>query len=241
MAGVVQISCLGSFGRFGNQLFQYAFARGYAEEIGAELQTPPWIGQLLFGVADPPIIEQLPRLELDEHPDDRADVDLYGYFQYRRAFEIYKLGRLRAWFTFRPEILARWAGPPAPAALHLRRGDYVGSDPLYCTVELAAYHRAMQAAGLDLDWIQVVSEEEPTLTPLAGAEWLQDFITLMRAEVLFRANSTFSWWAATLGGHRVFSPVVEGLRGPHSDVPFVEGNHPRCIDLPGVDDYVIAP
>ena len=34
MSSVVSISCLGRFGRFGNQLFQYAVTRKYAELHG---------------------------------------------------------------------------------------------------------------------------------------------------------------------------------------------------------------
>lgn len=43
-------------GRFGNQLFQYAFARALAEKYGAELQTSDWIGpQIFIGVEASPI------------------------------------------------------------------------------------------------------------------------------------------------------------------------------------------
>jgi hypothetical protein len=64
----------------------------------------------------------------------------------------------------------------------------------------------------------------------------------MKARILFRANSTFSWWAATLGNPMlVYSPVVEGLRGLQMDVKFVPGNEPRCVDLPNTHDFKIKP
>jgi hypothetical protein len=52
---------------------------------------------------------------------------------------------------------------------------------------------------------------------------VNDFFLMMKCKNLFRANSTFSWWAATLGDAQVFSPVV-GQRTGWLDVEFVEGN-----------------
>jgi hypothetical protein len=51
----------------------------------------------------------------------------------------------------------------------------------------------------------------------------------MAADVVLRANSTFSWWAALLGRGRVFSPLVEDRIGDQT-VEFVEGNWPRMCD-----------
>ncbi len=57
---VLTMSSLGSLGRFGNQLFQYAFLRICAEKSGALVECPPWIGQTLFGHKDTPISQRLP-------------------------------------------------------------------------------------------------------------------------------------------------------------------------------------
>lgn len=57
---VLTMSSLGQLGRFGNQLFQYAFLRISAERTGAKVQCPPWIGQTLFGHKDNPISKRLP-------------------------------------------------------------------------------------------------------------------------------------------------------------------------------------
>ena len=46
---------LGRLGRFGNQIFQYAFLKIAARASGAEVQTDPWVGQALFGHNDPPV------------------------------------------------------------------------------------------------------------------------------------------------------------------------------------------
>jgi len=57
---VLSMSSIGKLGRFGNQLFQYAFLRICAEKSGAKVECPPWIGQTLFGHDDAPISKRLP-------------------------------------------------------------------------------------------------------------------------------------------------------------------------------------
>jgi hypothetical protein len=57
---VLTMSSLGKFGRFGNQLFQYAFLRICAAKSGARTECPPWIGQILFGHQDETISRRLP-------------------------------------------------------------------------------------------------------------------------------------------------------------------------------------
>jgi len=57
---VLTMSSLGQLGRFGNQIFQYAFLRICAQKSGATVECPPWIGQTLFGHDDAPISKRLP-------------------------------------------------------------------------------------------------------------------------------------------------------------------------------------
>jgi Glycosyl transferase family 11 len=57
---VLTMSSIGQLGRFGNQLFQYAFLRLCAEKSGARVECPPWVGQTLFGHQDPTISKRLP-------------------------------------------------------------------------------------------------------------------------------------------------------------------------------------
>jgi hypothetical protein len=58
-SSVLTMSSLGQLGRFGNQLFQYAFLRICASKTGALVECPPWIGQTLFGHNDAPISRRL--------------------------------------------------------------------------------------------------------------------------------------------------------------------------------------
>lgn len=241
----IQINCLGSFGRFGNQLFQYAFARAYAESVGATLETPWWVGQALFNIKDPLPTKRLPSLGLDEHPNGKVDVDLYGYFQRSDFFKHYTISKLREWFNlsqFWRDTCPKWNR--RVVALHIRRGDYLTTfSHIFCSIGIGAYHKAIEAAGYDPEKTVEVREDRPKTYPMPGLEFMYDFMELFNADVLFRANSTFSWWAATLGhcGENIYSPVVEGLSGAHNDVKFVKGNWPRCVSLPDVSDYHIAP
>ncbi|MEO1352710.1 MAG: alpha-1,2-fucosyltransferase [Cyanobacteria bacterium J06635_15] len=57
---VLTMSSIGQLGRFGNQLFQYAFLRICAEKSGATVECPPWVGQTLFGHSDASISKRLP-------------------------------------------------------------------------------------------------------------------------------------------------------------------------------------
>ena len=57
---VLTMASIGKFGRFGNQLFQYAFLRICAEKSGARIECPTWVGQTLFGHQDAPISKRLP-------------------------------------------------------------------------------------------------------------------------------------------------------------------------------------
>lgn len=57
---VLAMSSIGKLGRFGNQLFQYAFLRICAENSGAKVECSPWIGQTLFGHQDSQISQRLP-------------------------------------------------------------------------------------------------------------------------------------------------------------------------------------
>ncbi len=61
---------LGKVGRFGNQVFQYAFIRAYARRYGLEYQVAPWVGQHLFGHRDPVVTAVLPR-KRERHVDGR--------------------------------------------------------------------------------------------------------------------------------------------------------------------------
>jgi hypothetical protein len=231
-------------GRFGNLLFQYACAKGYAERNNCTLHTDPWIGQRLFNIEDPPIEQDLPRIEESELRLGRTDIELFGYFQNQTAAEFYSRKKLREWFVLRDSINAL-VSPASKPCFHLRRGDYVGSG--YPVVSVESYRRFITLElRLSFEDFEVISEEEPhKANQPDDIPWLQDFYMLMTAPILIRANSSFSWWSAALhktpGNCCIYSPIIDGLVGgkEHDSVKFVEGNWPKLAELPCITDIHI--
>jgi hypothetical protein len=134
---------LGRNGRFANQLFQYLFLRICADQRGARLETPDWIGPQLYEISDPPpstpggaVIADYaitdPDLYLNTDRWIGDHVQFWGWFQYHTRHYRPHRGFIRRILTLRPglkplldEAVAqlRAAGRPV-VAVHLRRGDY---------------------------------------------------------------------------------------------------------------------
>lgn len=232
--------------RTGNNLFQYAFARAYADRIGAELQTDPWWGQKVFGLTEKPIASELPiapDMEF-EHWDGQTGVEITGWCLHQKCL-IYTRAQAREWFKFLPKIAKELEFVPTHhVAYHVRWGDFQ-TDPAFIAISHKSYEKAFK------DYLPMLTElprmvcawESYRSTKLESMElgWLPDFAALMRATHLFRANSTFSWWAAALGRATTYSPKLDGIEPralQFQDVPFVLGNHPaiscfhpNCSDL----------
>lgn len=219
-------------GRFGNQMFQYAYARKLAEQQGRELHTNGWAGQKVF--------------QLNESPLDGSEEMLHEHYHQDQDSLIYTREDARRWFSWRPEVVSLLDDPcrdlDADWVGHLRRGDFTACG--YPVVSEFAIRRALNGKTLGVHGLWIACEECPWRRPefADGLSFVPDFYLMARAKVLFRANSSFSWWAATLGNGRVFSPVIEGLQGgvEHDAVPFVEGNWPRLAELPGITDLHLS-
>jgi hypothetical protein len=196
---IVTVSCLGNYGRFGNQLFQYAYARAFAEQLGAELHTPNWIGRELFIGIDEPIMK------------NKGDIDLFDYFQNPEHLELLSKKKVKEWFQFKNQPKVEKQN----LIFHKRRGDYLTHDDQYPIVSDKSYIQGAQKFNLDYKEAIILDQDNP--------DFLTDFCLMMNCENLFRANSTFSWWAATLGDCQVYSPKVEDKTG-WVDVEFVKGN-----------------
>ena len=236
---IVQVRLLGGIG---NQLHMYAAVRKYAQLHGATFECPDWFGRKVFGLGDAYLSCDLPQVD-DKYPmpaEGGVNCSIGGYFQSQRWVGLLSRAELKQWFKIQPRFLELCPPRPSPwyTACHLRRGDYVGHQ-LYCTVTKESYTTAMKQFGLPLGPLVWVSDEHPQRVPALDAEgldWLPDFVILMRANVILRGPSTFSWWAATLSDAQVYSPVVEDQTGERT-VKFEQGNWPRCAGVGlGVED-----
>lgn len=218
-------------GRFGNLLFQYCWARAWCEQNGYKLCLHPWIGEKIFQI---PLAARPP-----------ANIKLAEDTHQRQESLIYTRRQVREWLRLKPEVqdkLAPVLQNRKPVLIDLRQGDdYLGAGLV--SLGSACYYDAVQKAGYSLDDCDVERDTEPTRLPEFQGDvtasgfnttWvsLPAFYRMMTAQVHFRANSTFSFWAATLGNARVYSPVIRGVRGgvPNAYAEFVEGNWPVCAD-----------
>lgn len=221
--GVVRANLIG---RFGNTMFQYAYAKAFAIANGHELSTPEWVGEKIFHL-DPSV------------PNSDDAIVLEGYKQ-DQASMIYSRSDVKKWFRVRDKWSDMFNCCKCRVVAHRRVGDYASCG--YVVVSLQSYIKAFEKFGYDANKVEICSEENPgTLYPkIPNLPFLGDFLTMLNSEVLFRGNSSFSWWAATLSDARVFSPVIEGLEGgKEQDCEFVEGNHPRLANLEFVTDLYV--
>lgn len=140
--GVISISSLGNYGRFGNQIFQYAALSIYAKQYGLTAQVPvDWIGREIFNVEAGPITTKLPTRNFGkdktsifgEHAKaELENKDIAGYFQYPTTW--YNQHHEFFCDLFKPqssvektaeEILADIKGDAKTLiGIHIRKGDY---------------------------------------------------------------------------------------------------------------------
>lgn len=218
------------FGRFGNQLFQYCYARAYCQQHSLELRVSPWLGHGLFDLHEP-----------IASPEESNDFP--GYHQHQSDL-IYTRTDVRKWLTFLPsvqEVLSTFIEPIDCVRLHIRRGDYLSSG--HVVVSYDSYFDALNRYRIKKPPLYV-SEANP-LTLLGLPDFLPDFYRLGTAPILFRANSTFSWWAHVLGrlDQVVYAPVIDSKPpGPKpAFCSFVPGNHPRMSQDPACSDLHLLP
>lgn len=218
---VVTVSCLGGFGRWGNQLFQYAFARAYAESIGAELLIPPyWVGRQLFKNIRERVGIAPQHWKRTETPDGRTEIDLWGYFQRPEHMALLSKKKLQEWFE--PSDHMKKEGHQL--VFHKRRGDYLHNGS-YAIITDESYNKGARNFGYDPLTAKMFSDETS-----GEDKQYDDFFEMAASKIIFRANSSYSFWAGVLCKGKVYSPVVEDRTG-WIDCDFVEGNHARLMYL----------
>lgn len=212
-------------GRFGNQAMIYCAARKLAALNGWTFSHSPWVGERIFDI--PKSLNGV-----------TSDKTFQGYGQQQEDL-LYSRRDVLSWLRLKPDIQAKLDAfvPQGEIVAHLRRGDY--ADLNYPLVSKRSYYRAAVEFGFNPERLEFITEETPLTRPEFEGElsFLPDFYRLLKAKVIFRGNSSFSWWASTLSNAQVYAPVIDGRPGGvESDCDFVAGNWPRLCSLDCVTD-----
>ena len=157
----ISMTALGRTGRFGNQLFEYAFLKLYALRNGLILKVPPWQGEELFGFSDSRSREgELLELAFDAFDsDDLAlwemdapprNVNFFGFFQeFPPSFQLHRTF-LRRLFSLRNRKIREMlesarnqlrSQKRTLVAVHIRRGDYVNNGTPETRIVPVAWYR----------------------------------------------------------------------------------------------------
>lgn len=230
---------IGSYGRLGNQMFQYAAMLGISERTGHKFGFAP--GRLLdcFDITEgTPLYSPVHAKYLYSEPEfsfrsevfDCPDsVDFEGYFQSEKYW-IHARSKVLEQFHFletQDDIYGEFT------SLHIRRGDYVSLKETHtCLADTDYYDRAIQA--LNPKKIVIFSDDKDWLTRSGNLDkWGQDreivvslepndvkeLQAMSKAKNAIIANSSFSWWGAYLGPYQTSGRVISprawfGPRGP---------------------------
>lgn len=205
---------LGQFGRFANQLFQYAFLRTQ-QKTG--YQCPRWIGQEIFGLDDPPITKELPRVKETNIYDaaqsriiGRDDIDILGYFQYHTSWWRQYKDYMRELFTplYRdPTVTDLQKKGYTVIGIHIRRGDYGtftrDSAKWAFRAPCSWYRRWLRSRDIP-NSILFIASDEPVLPEFQDFECVTsgdmygDFYGLTQTDILLISNSSFGFMASML-------------------------------------------
>ena len=231
---MLSFKLLGRYGRFGNQMFQYAFLRTAAQRLGTQFYCPAWLGDAVFRLDDAaeraPQPEGIlktfmqPRSACGYQPDAafiKDHTEIIGWFQSARHFDE---ATVRSWYTFRDDVISsvrtRFASIDFSNAVgvHARFGDMIDH---YGYINLSAgYYRKALRRLRPYGSVLVFSDDPKRAERLIrrvtsnficieANEPFEDLYLLSRCQSVVCSVSTFSWWGAWLRarpGKRVVAP-----------------------------------
>lgn len=198
-------------GRFGNNLFQYVFARLFAEHTGLKLVTP-FVENKILEVSPPEegLIYQLPESVLLDY--ERADPLLVNHppgkhivvsFRQRAKWYYSRRERIKNFFKIQPVKLN-----DKDLVVNVRGGDYFKFDKGWI-IHPKWYLDIISKEKFDKLYVvtdDTTSEENRKILSCFGSynpeivhfegEPERDFHFLRSFDRMVLANSTFSWWAA---------------------------------------------
>lgn len=214
---MLSYNSLGTFGRLGNQMFQYASLKGIARNRGFDFCIPfspnlnPWQDHQLNHIfkLDKNLIIDSPSqkntyaerffhfdYELFNSVEDETDIS--GYFQTELYFSHIK-DEIFEDFSFNK----KYELPSGKyTSIHVRRGDYLNFPNHHPLCSLDYYASAKEVTGgpfvVMSDDIQWCKENIQADIYIENTSNDHDLYIMCNAQNNIIANSSFSWWGAWL-------------------------------------------
>jgi hypothetical protein len=215
---------IGEYGRFGNQLFQYAMLFGLSKQNGYDFRIPNspkcTLGDVFDGIrfGEPQnIIRRVgePNGAATIYLEDIGNIpdgtDFVGYFQSPKYFEHCR-DALREHLVIKQNYL----DTVTPflkthkdlGFIHVRRGDYTKVSHCHPPITVEYIKEAIEISKAkkfvvvsdDLRWCKEnLSFLDPLYSPFYEMDIGNDFALMTQCSSAIIANSSFSWWAAWLG------------------------------------------
>lgn len=223
MKEFISMSTLGTFGKFGNQLFQYAALKTYAKKNNLDPEVPSdWVGRKIFADCHDSPISDAPRERRDlagdciwTNGDKLNGCDIKGYCQYHTS--VYDKEYFRSLFRIMPALEKGLKEPvkhirglgKTVVGIHIRLGDYRVLGRSANIAPTGWYLRWLKENWDKLDdpVLFIASDEIDTVindfkdykpNAFPGDNFLCDHYVLQNCDVLLISNSTFSFTAAML-------------------------------------------
>tara|TARA_B100000700_G_C15053412_1_gene861529 strand:- start:1424 stop:2185 length:762 start_codon:yes stop_codon:yes gene_type:complete len=221
---MITFSQLGKYGRLGNQMFQYAalygtaFIRGYKVGIpeNSELEDVFELKSAKKIDRPPEYIFQEPGFEFSPNVWMCQDkTDLVGYFQSPGYWQ-HCIDKVFEEFKFKPELEAKansWVNSNLDeevfCSIHVRRGDYVKLADTHTNLPIQWYQQAVNIIEQNIPNVSkkfFIFSDDPEWCEkkfmganiVSGHSGPEDLCIMSKAKIHITANSSFSWWAATL-------------------------------------------
>ena len=217
---------LGKLGRFGNQMFQYAFLRTQAEKLGVDFYCPKWIGDEIFHLNDKKNrAEEIKDIKYFYNEPfckdyDRRNIkildhaDISGNFESELNFDKEKV---KNWFIFKEGKFKKLREKYHDIdfsdciGLHLRFGDkHFGKEEnkIVFTPNKSYYKKSLELFGKSKKILVFSDDVEYGKFSLKYLQYefifiegnldYEDFYLMSKCKDLICTSSTFSWWAAYL-------------------------------------------
>lgn len=220
---MISFSKLGEYGRFGNQLFQYAFLRTQSKRLGTKFYCPMWAGDKIFNLNDQnEKVGHIKPTHLYVESDYKHgfnidathiqdDTEIAGYFQTDKFF---LKEDIRKWFSFKEEGFLDlnkkydYIDFSKSTAIHVRLGDYLEPTLQFYIPKQSYFKEALKL--LEHRGGILVFSDNPKLAKkylnfiineaifINGNKDYEDFYLMTKCKNIVCSASSFSWWAAYL-------------------------------------------